>query len=406
MAKSDSNLNRRDFIKMTGLAGMTSLAASVPLTAAETKAKESPSKDKMPLRDFGKSGVKVPILGLGGMFDITTNLIVLKKALDWGVTYWDTADCYNGGNSELGIGMFFEKFPDTRKKVFLVSKSDKTDPAGMTQLLERSLSRMKTSYIDLYFIHGLRNPDQLTPEMQAWVKKAKSAGKIKLFGFSTHSNMAGCLMGASKLGWVDGIMLAYNYRLMQEDSMKKAVEASHKAGIGLTAMKTQGGGSVRTDSDDELALAGKFLNKGFSPQQAKMKAVWQEPLISSICSQMPNVTLLSANVAAALDKTQLKTSDIQLLQHYAEKTCSHYCAGCRENCESALPETPVIADIMRYMMYYRSYGNLELAREKYAEIPGEIRATLAHQNWVKAEKACPRQVPIGLIVHEALKTLA
>jgi predicted aldo/keto reductase-like oxidoreductase len=398
-------MNRRDFLKITGLAGITSLAASVPLHAAETAKTASPSPGNMPLREFGKTGVKVPILGLGGMFDITTNLIVLKKALDWGVTYWDTADCYNGGNSEAGIGMYFEKFPDARKKVFLVTKSDNRDPAGLTQLLERSLSRMKTNYIDLYFIHGVGNISELTPEMKAWVKNAKAKGKIKFFGFSTHSNMANCLMGASKLDWVDGIMLAYNFRLMNEDAMKRAVDACQKAGIALTAMKTQGGGSVRTDSEQELALAGKFMNKGFTPQQAKMKAVWQNPLISTICSQMPNLTVLSANAAAALDKTKLSSSEMNQLNRYAANTCSHYCAGCRENCEAALPQTPVIADIMRYMMYYRSYGNLELAREKFAEIPVDVRQNLAKQDWSYAEKACPRQLPISQIMDEALKKL-
>jgi predicted aldo/keto reductase-like oxidoreductase len=212
-------------------------------------------------------------------------------------------------------------------------------------------------------------------------------------------------MGASKLDWVDGIMLAYNFRLMNEDAMKRAVDACQKAGIGLTAMKTQGGGSVRTDSEQELALAGKFMNKGFTPQQAKMKAVWQNPLISTICSQMPNLTVLSANAAAALDKTKLSSSEMNQLNRYAANTCSHYCAGCRENCEAALPQTPVIADIMRYMMYYRSYGNLELAREKFAEIPVDVRQNLAKQDWSYAEKACPRQLPISQIMDEALKKL-
>jgi predicted aldo/keto reductase-like oxidoreductase len=405
MSQKNSEMNRRDFLKITGLAGITSLAASVPLQTAETAKTSLPSSGNMPLREFGKTGVKVPILGLGGMFDITTNLIVLKKALDWGVTYWDTADCYNGGNSEAGIGMFFEKFPDARKKVFLVTKSDNRDPAGLTQLLERSLSRMKTDYIDLYFIHGVGNISELTPEMKAWVKNAKAKGKIKFFGFSTHSNMANCLMGASKLDWVDGIMLAYNFRLMNEDAMKRAVDACQKAGIGLTAMKTQGGGSVRTDSEQELALAGKFMAKGFTPQQAKMKAVWQNPLISTICSQMPNLTVLSANAAAALDKTKLSSSEMNHLNQYAANTCSHYCAGCRENCEAALPQTPVIADVMRYMMYYRNYGNLELAREKFAEIPVDVRQRLAKQDWSYAEKACPRQLPISKIMDEALKKL-
>ena len=47
------------------------------------------------------------------------------------------------------------------------------------------------------------------------------------------------MLAAAKLGWVDGIMMTYNYRLMVKDEMKRAVDACAKAGIGLTAMKTQ-----------------------------------------------------------------------------------------------------------------------------------------------------------------------
>ena len=50
------------------------------------------------------------------------------------------------------------------------------------------------------------------------------------------------LLGAAKLGWIDGIMFTYNYRIMHTERMKKAVNDSFKAGIGLTAMKTQATG--------------------------------------------------------------------------------------------------------------------------------------------------------------------
>ena len=46
-------------------------------------------------------------------------------------------------------------------------------------------------------------------------------------------------MEAAKIGWIDAIMLSYNFRIMHTDRMKKAVDACSKAGIGLTAVKTQ-----------------------------------------------------------------------------------------------------------------------------------------------------------------------
>ena len=49
-------------------------------------------------------------------------------------------------------------------------------------------------------------------------------------------------------------------------------------------------------------MAGRFLKLGFTDKQAKLKAVWENPNIASICSQMPNLTILSANVAAVLNR--------------------------------------------------------------------------------------------------------
>jgi hypothetical protein len=56
-----------------------------------------------------------------------------------GVTYWDTAPRYGNGRSEEAIGKYFQKFPDDRKKVFLVTKSDTLDIPSMTTSLENSL---------------------------------------------------------------------------------------------------------------------------------------------------------------------------------------------------------------------------------------------------------------------------
>ncbi|NIO07642.1 MAG: aldo/keto reductase, partial [Deltaproteobacteria bacterium] len=95
--------------------------------------------------------VNVSCLSLGGIFDVTSNQLVLRQALNRGVTYWDTATSYVGGKSEIGIGKYFEKYPEARKKVFLVTKSGASSPRGLTKHLNRSLDRMKTDYIDLFF---------------------------------------------------------------------------------------------------------------------------------------------------------------------------------------------------------------------------------------------------------------
>jgi hypothetical protein len=330
---------------------------------------------------------------------------MMKQALRWGVTYWDTADCYQRG-SEKGIGKYFKKYPEDRRKVFLISKSDARDPDGMTDLMDRSLKRMNTDYIDLYFVHGIYSIDELDDSTRKWAEKAKAAGKIKFFGFSTHSNMEECLLEAARLGWIDGIMMTYNYRLMHTEGMKRAVDACAKAGIGMTAMKTQGGGSVKTDTDTELELAGRFLEKGFTDAQAKLMAVWQNPDIASICSQMPNMTILMANIAAAVNKTGLSARDAQLLQRYARETHTDYCTGCTNICESAVGEEIPIGDVMRFLMYCRSYGDRHYAMAEFNKLPEKTRLQLAHIDYSTAEQKCPQNMSIGKFMREALKELS
>jgi hypothetical protein len=264
---------------------------------------------------------------------------------------------------------------------------------------------MQTDYVDLFFVHGISGIDEMDQETKAWAEKQKSAGKIRFFGFSTHSNMEECLTGAAELGWIDGIMMTYNYRLMHADQMRQAVDACVNAGIGLTAMKTQGGGQVETDNETELELAGRFIKKGFTDAQAKLKAVWETPQITSICSRMPNMSILMANVAAALDRTALSATEKILLQRFARETRSDYCAGCTAICESAVAGNIPIGDVMRYLMYCRSYGDRDTAATEFKKLPAEIHHKMAAADYSAAEQKCPQKMAIGRLMEEALKEL-
>jgi predicted aldo/keto reductase-like oxidoreductase len=264
---------------------------------------------------------------------------------------------------------------------------------------------MQTDYIDLYLMHAVSSSSELTEEKKAWAEKKKAEGRIRLFGFSTHSNMEDCMLTASKLGWIDGIMMRYNYRLMHSDNMRRAMDACAQAGIGLTAMKSQGGGQVKTDNDTELKLAGRFLQRGFTDAQAKLKAVWEHPNIASICTEMPNMTLLLSNVAAAIDRTKLAAREKELLQRYALETRSEYCTGCTRICQPAIDADIPIGDVMRCLMYARSYGDRCRARVQFKKIPQQIRRQMDGIDYSPAEQKCPRKMAVGKLMREALKEL-
>jgi uncharacterized protein len=408
MQAKQKGMTRRSFMKTAGAAGLgaalTSVTGKDPAGAAPAaKAAEIAA---VPTRPFGRSGIAVPILSLGGMFDIPSNQTLLKQAVRWGVTYWDTAHIYSGGRSEEGIGRYFKSHPQHREKIFLVTKSGAGSRRGLSEDLTNSLARMHTDHVDLFFIHGIHDAAVLDSGMRDWAREQKAVGRIRLFGFSTHSNMARCLLDAAGLDWIDGIMTAYNFRLMHDKEMKVAVRACTQAGIGLTAMKTQGGGSVRVSSSRELALAGRFLARGFTDKQAKLKAVWENPRISAVCSQMPTMSILMANIAAALDRTALTMDDRRHLDRYARETFSHYCAGCMAICESAVAGHIPVANVMRYLMYARSYGAVDEARHGFAAIPQAARRRMVRADYARAEFRCPRRLPIGRLMKEAVDELA
>jgi len=403
-----TGFSRRDFVKTVGLAGIA--AAGVGVTGALAAPEKPAAADKAnttPKRKLGKTGIDVSILNLGGMFDTINNQLLLKQALNWGVTFWDTAESYGNGLSEDGFGRFFSRNPGARKEVFLVTKQV-PEKGNFTQRLNQSLKRLQTDYVDLFYIHAIKGIDEMTPEMKAWAAEMKKAGKIKLFGFSTHTNMADCLKCASSLDWIDAVMFTYNFRLVNDPKMQEALNACQKAGIGLVAMKTMGGGPgmPTTTSKAELKMADRFLEKGFTDKQAKLKVVWENPQIASICSQMPNLTILSANVAAARDKTKLAREDFDSLHQFALETRGDYCAGCGHICQAAVGGAVPVNEVMRCLMYHRDYGEPELARDAFAALPEAVRQRLIRVDYSRAEQACPQGLAIADLMRQAEEVLA
>jgi predicted aldo/keto reductase-like oxidoreductase len=416
MKKKHNQFNRRDFLKRVSVAGLAPVLASAEIKKdANTPQAQKTRSPQVPKRKLGKTGVEVSCLGLGT--NRLDNQIILRRAIEMGVTCWDAAHSYVGGNSEREIGKLLSKSPKLRKKLFLITKASFAKTIEQKEkYLHESLERMNTDYIDLYYaIHGLSDPALLTNELKQWVESIKKRGLIRLVGFSTHSNMPQCLTAAVKVGWIDALTTSYNFRLMQNDEMTAAVETCHKAGVGLITMKSvaltfkerdmlEAGKKIETDEDKKLLK--RFLEKGFAEGPAKIKTVLADERISSACVGMNNVALLNSNVAGVLGKTKLTRADRDIFAEYAKATCSSYCAGCAHICNSALPETPYISEIARYLMYYNSYGDKDRARELFAAIPGEVRGKLLSADYSAAEACCPQHIPIAEMVAEAVDKLA
>ena len=411
MKEKQNAIDRRNFLKTVGAAGLSSVLASTGATADQNEAntEDKTQKPKYPQvlkRKLGKTKVKIPCLSFGTYQVDVDNQILLRKTLQYGVNLWDTAYNYGGGNSELGIGKFIAKNPKARKNLFLVTKaSGARDPKEIEKRLTTSLKRMNTDYIDLYLgLHQCSNPAWLTDEVRKWAENAKKRGLIKLFGLSTHQNSPIVLAAAAKLPWIEAIMTPYNFYLAQDAELQVAIDACHKAGIGLIAIKTQGMGQrIKTEADKKLTE--HFLQRGFTEGQAKIKLVLEDKRFSSACVGMKNVSVLNSNIAAAFDKTKLTQADRDIFEEYAKVTCNNYCAGCADICNSALTDVPYVSDIMRYLMYYNSYGEQAEARRLFAQIPVGVRNKLLNMDYNLAEDRCPQRLPIRELIAEAVGKL-
>lgn len=414
--KDTTNLSRRGFLATAATAAAA--GAGVVLGGAKMALGGDPASDTetaggnvVGKRPFGKTGVDVAELSLGGMFDTINGQVLLSQSLEMGVTYWDTAVKYGGGNSETGMGNYLSTHTDQRKNMFLVSKSPKRTHAELTTDLDESLERLQTDYLDLFFLHAINDPDHVTSELTGWGDEMKAAGKLKFFGLSTHDNMSACMNKAVELGGIDGMMISYNYRILVQDDegdgrFNKAIDACHEAGIGLTAMKTQGGRNHSDNSEAEDDLIKEFTDSGYSPEQAALKVVWKDERMAAVCSQMPNMTLLKANVAAALDKTELTARQEAALRKFAVATASDYCAGCSQICSRAVGGEVPVCDILRFVMYYNTYGDRFGARELFAALPAGVRNRLTSLDYSTAEARCPQGVPIAARMKLAQELLA
>ena len=401
------NVSRRGFLKFASAAGIGSVIGTKVFAEPNDpngQKEQSAQPLELPKRKLGKTGVQISSLAVGLAFDLIDNQIIMRKAVDWGATCWDTSHIYGNGNAELGIGKFFGGNPDVRKKIFLITKaSGAKNMEDVEKQLQTSFQRMKTDYIDLYFgVHGLDNPARLNDEMKKWVEKAKERKVIKYFGFSTHANIADCLMGASKLDWIDAVMPSYNFRLMQDKKLTDAVQACYDAGVGVIAMKTQGKEISPNEADKKLIE--HFSAKGFTEGQAKLKFVLEDKRIAAGCVR-GDIVHLKQNVAAVLDKKELTQLDKEVFKNYAAETCSGYCAGCANICESQVADVPV-RDVMRSLMYHNNYGDTQMAKQTFAQIPADVRSKLLTADYRLAEQRCPQHMPIARLVREAVEKLA
>jgi uncharacterized protein len=388
-------VTRRNFLSVAGAA-----AASAALAPAAQAVEAVETTDKaLPMATLGKSGQQVTVLSAGTAFNLTP--ITLRAFQMEGISYIDTAQSYNGGNSEKAVGEWFTK-SGRRKDTFLVTKCTNHNPVAWTAALSGSLESLKTDYVDAYYLHNLGDPDRLDGDMKAAQERLKKEGKIRLFGFSSHHDrMVDVLERAPDAGYVDVIMFKYSFRDLSNERLQRAIDKCHAAGIGLIAMKTQGGRSKEEAAVPEWP--------GFNRYQAALKVMWQDKRITAICSEMVNIQQVRENADAARKGPRMGwlegEYEREQLQQHAAATSHLYCRGCSHICENQVQADTAIADILRFRMYHDDYGKRRDARRLFQQLPQASRQ-IAAVDFTAAEAACPYGLAVGSMMRDADSKLA
>ena len=143
------------------------------------------------MRVFGKTGMVVSVLGFGGAeigFGKTNQSEVdriLNSALDSGCNVIDTAECYVDSEEKIGKAVGLR-----RKEYFLFTKCGHStgfeepdwDPAMLSKQIDRSLSRLRTEYVDLIQLHSCTLETLQSGGVIEVLQRAKEAGKAKFIG--------------------------------------------------------------------------------------------------------------------------------------------------------------------------------------------------------------------------------
>ena len=398
-SKRPGHLTRRQVLSKAGAGGAVVLSSALGVGPSTVEA----APLQVPRRVLGKTGEKIPILCMGGSLPLDPRFDPkLAECVKYGVNYFDQADCYSGGEGEPALGNFVAR-ANLRSKVFITTKSDEKDPKGFEETFHKSLENLKTDYIDMYFLHGLKKPEHINDDLKVVVEKLRKEKKMKFFGFSCHDGtVAELLEVAAKTPWIDSVMFRYNFKQYGNDKLNRAIDAAHKAKVGLIAMKTQGSAVSFEDQWKKFEGTGKW-NK----YQAVMKAVWADERIAGAVSDMDNIEKVRENVGAALDKTKLTQAEMESLYKYAAATRGMTCDGCDHLCSPALGEQAAvqIGPTLRYLMYHDVYGKSDLAKEMFRKLPPEARQ-FAKVDFKPAQAACPHNVDIAHWMSRAASVLA
>ncbi len=310
-------LTRREFLGWTGkaLAALALMKATgVTGWAAEPANSLSVSIPKRPL---GRTGHQVTLISLGGEGVLRTTgrmkeaVPVIRKALEVGINYFDTAPAYQQSQDYLGEGL-----QGDRQKIFLASKTHDRSRDGSLRLLDNSLQRLKTDHLDLWQLHDLREMEELDRIFAKdgaihAMEEAKAQGRIRFIGITGHT-APDVLLEALRRRDFDAVLVSINPAdRVRLSFIEEFLPAAQEKGMGVIAMKVMAHGRLLEDP------------VRFSPEEALGYALSQ-PGVSTALIGCSSPREVQQNAAAAAAYQVLSPDQMAALEERVRPLASQY----------------------------------------------------------------------------------
>jgi hypothetical protein len=398
-------MDRRAFLQAGALGAL--LPAAPQVRAADPDASQVQS-----YRRLGRTGFEISDISFGSSRLRSGEEHLVHHALDRGINYFDSADGYTGGASERVLGRALK---GRRDRVYLVSKTKSgasTSRAALMAVLEESLRRLDTDYVDVYLNHAVNDVERLqNPEWGEFVERAKADGKIRAAGMSGHAGrLIRCLDYAFDNDLADVVLVAYNFGqdpafyeqftrsfdyVAKQPDLPRVLEKAKAKDVGVVVMKTLMGARLNDMRPYESG--------GATFAQAAFRWVLSDPNVDALVISMTDRALIDEYLGASGARA-VTARDVELLRHYARLNGTSYCRHACNDCEGACPYGVPIADVLRTRMYATDYEDLAFARSEYGELSINASACLGCSGQ-PCQNACTHGLPVAKLcgpTHELL----
>ncbi len=339
-----------------------------------------------------------------GKIDEDLAISMIRKGIDRGVRYIDTAYPYHGGESERVVGKALQD--GYREKVILATKLPcwaVNTHEDMMRILDEQLEKLQTDHVDFYLLHALgkdRYHKMKELGYQEFFDEALRQGKIRYPSFSFHDDYPA----------FDEILHDYDWKMCQvqmnilddeNQACVKGIQEAGRLGIGVVIMEPLRGGLLAQPPADVREKYAAYPEKR-SPVEWAFRYLYTMPEVITILSGMSDMAQVEDNLAI-FDRASrdVPTEEEKKLYREIKETylsrMKTKCTGCAY-CQPC-PKGVTIPDIFRGydQSLLREGGSFKAGYAKIVEKQGDASRCIACR---KCERACPQHLPIVTYLQE------